>query len=193
MRSMHQGGGVVLAAALLVLAGHGLAVAAVQVARSGDGLTVSASGAPLDEVLAALASEGGFSVTMQEGIARPAVDVHVQEATLERALRAVLRGHNYVLGYEQRDDGLVVSRVEVMLPRAVEAASADPRARSGPRAADLRRAQLQQRAAERRAAEMRAARLAQRREALTAQAAQRVQPQPQPEPVPLRRLLWQRR
>ncbi len=190
MRSTHERARVVLAAVLLVLLGHGLAPAAVEVARSDDGLTVSASGARLDEVLAALASEAGFSVTMQQGIERPAVDVHVQEATLERALRAVLRGHNYVLGYAQRDDDLVVSRVEVMLPRTAEE-SADPRRRSGPRAADLRRVELQQCAAERRAADMRAERLAQRSEAIAARAA--VPVQPQPEPLPLRRLLWQRR
>jgi len=190
MRSTHETAGVVLAAAFLVLVGHGPAPAAVTVARGEEGLTVSASGAPLDEVLTALAAEGDFSVMMQEGIERPAVDVHVHEATLERALRAVLRGHNYLLGYEQRDDGLAVSRVEVMLPRAAEV-SADPRRRNGRRAADLRRVELQQRAAERRAADMRAARLAQRDQALGARAAARVQPQP--EPLPLRRLLWQRR
>jgi hypothetical protein len=195
MRPTHEGVRVVLAAAILVLVGYGPGVAAVQVARGDDGLTVSASGAPLHEVLQALAAEGDFSVTMREEMQRPVVDVHVHEATLERALRAVLRGHNYVIGYEQRDDGLAVSRVEVMLPRAAEAAAVDPRDRSGRVTAELRRVQQQQRAAERRAAEMRAASLAQRREARAVQAARRVQPQPQaqPEPVPLRRLLWQRR
>jgi len=202
-------GSVVLAATFFVLAGYQPGGATVEVVFGESGLTVSASDARLEEVLAALASEGDFTVKVRGAAERPPVDVHMQDVTVERALRAVLRGNNYVIGYERRDDGLAVSRVEVMLPRAPETAVADPRATRGTlpvpavqlRDVQRRRVEAQQRAAEARAAELRAARLEQRRAAQQARTAQQARParqaeqpaEPQAESIPLRRLLWQRR
>lgn len=189
MRSTPTAGRVVLVAALVVLGAH-RAVAAVQVTRGEAGVTVSATGESLETVLERLADAAGFAVTMQAGVERRPVDVDVRDATVEAALRAVLRGRNYVIAYDDTGDGLAVSRVEVLLPRPAEGPPRNApmeRAQAAMRAAQQRNQAREQQDAQPRAAQLRAARL-QERQALQQARAQ----QQQPEPVPLRRLLWGR-
>jgi hypothetical protein len=192
MRSTRSAGRVVLAAALVVLFAHPTG-AAVQVARGEAGVTVSATGESLATVLERLADAEGFAVTMQEGIERHPVDVDVRDATVEEALRAVLRGNNYVIAYDDTGDGLAVSRVEVLLPRPADVPPRNApmeRAQAAMRAAQQRKEARQQQEAQQRAAQLRAARLQQRQAVQQARAQQ--QQQQAPEPVPLRRMLWGR-
>lgn len=192
MRSTRSAGRVVLAAALVVLSARPT-VAAVQVARGESGVTVSATGERLETVLTRLADTEGFAVTMQEGVERPPVDVDVRDATVEQALRAVLRGRNYVIAYDHTGDGLAVSRVEVFLPRLADGSPRNTpmeRAQAAMRAAQQRREARQRQDAQQRAERLRAARLQQRQAVQQARALQ--QQQQAPQPVPLRRMLWSR-
>jgi hypothetical protein len=198
MRSTRTSSRVVLVAALMVLCSYELGGAAVQVARGDDGLTVSATGARLEEVLATLADAEGFAVAIQEGIERSPVDVEVHDATVEEALRAVLRGNNYVIGYETTAEGLAVSRVEVLLPRPAEQSNpnSNPNTQMQRAHAAMLAAQQRQQAQRTREAQQRLeqARVARQRRQATLQAQRQVQQRQQvaAEPVPLRRMLWGR-
>ena len=153
--------------------------AAVQVGRSDAGLTISASGAPLEDVLQALADQEGFTFSMQRDVERSPVDVDVRDASLDNALRRILRHRNYAIAYTEGADGLEVSRVEVLLPRPPK---------ETPEAAQLRRAQEAAKAAGERN-ELRRRQAAERRFELLRER-QSGQQQAAVEVVPYRRLPW---
>ena len=132
---------------------------------------------------------------MQLGLERPLVDVDVRDATLERVLRDILRGRNYTIAYREDGDGLAVSRVEVMLPRAAREPVQQPTRLQyveQPGAEAARRAAAAQRAREQALfARMRRENQQQRQVQVRAPRAVR-QTVAAPEPLPLRRQLWQR-
>ena len=167
----------------------------LEIARTDAGWSVKATGVRVEDVLAELAERESFAVSMQLGLERPLVDVDVRDATLGRVLRDVLRGHNYTIAYREDGDGLAVSRVEVMLPRAaLEPAQQPTRLQyvEQPGAEAARRAAAAQRAREQALfARMRRENQQQRQVQVRAPRAVR-QTVAAPEPLPLRRQLWQR-
>jgi regulator of protease activity HflC (stomatin/prohibitin superfamily) len=191
---------VVLATGLACTVVAAPAAASVEVSRGPDGYSITATGAPVEDVLDALAKYESFTVTMQPGVDRPPVDAYVRDATLEEALRRVLRKRNYAIAYRETSDGLVVDRVDLLLPRTpdeAQQAEQDPRqarAEAAMRAAAQRNEERRRQQAEQRFEQMRAERQRQREQrqqaAQAARAAARAQAQP--EPLPLRRLLWSR-
>jgi hypothetical protein len=78
-------------------------------------IALEARGVGLDEVLDALAAKRGFAVVMARGVARPPVDVDVEDASTTEAVRRVMRGRNYALVYGATDGKL--RRVVVFPPR----------------------------------------------------------------------------
>ena len=167
----------------------------LEIARTDAGWSVKATGVRVEDVLAELAERESFAVSMQLGLERPLVDVDVRDATLERVLRDVLRGHNYTIAYREDGDGLAVSRVEVMLPRAAREPVQQPTRLQyveQPGAEAARRAAAAQRAREQALfARMRRENQQQRQVQVRAPRAVR-QTVAAPEPLPLRRQLWQR-
>jgi hypothetical protein len=159
---------------------------------------VTATGARVEEVLDALRRHQPFAVTMQAGVERPPVDVDVRAATLEETLRRVLRQRNYAIAYRETDAGLVVDRVDLLLPRPsedeLEQDSRQARAEAAVRAASQRNEEKRREQAERRFEELRAERQRQREQRQQALAAARAaqRARAQGEPLPLRRLLWVR-
>ena len=185
----------VAVAGLLLGAARGAVASPLEIARDDAGWTVKATGVRVEDVLAELAERESFAVSMQLGLERPLVDVDVRDATLERVLRDILRGRNYTIAYREDGDGLAVSRVEVMLPRAAREPVQQPTRLQyveQPGAEAARRAAAAQRAREQALfARMRRENQQQRQVQVRAPRAVR-QTVAAPEPLPLRRQLWQR-
>jgi hypothetical protein len=91
-------------------------VSVVQVDAGSDALSVRASDASLEEVLDAIAAEASIDVVMQRGVERPPVNVQIRGASLEEALRRVLRRRNYALLYRRTEEGPEVAQVRVLRP-----------------------------------------------------------------------------
>ncbi|HEY8514511.1 MAG TPA: hypothetical protein VIS07_03250 [Candidatus Binatia bacterium] len=204
--------GVVVAGVLVAapaVAGEPSVVAdapSLRVERTDAGLRVAADGARIEDVLQELAEKEGFEVEIQLGVERPPVDVDLQGVTLEEALRTILRRRNYAISYAETENGLEVSRVQVLLPEAaVQTTARQTATRSQRSTATMapeyqqyltrRRQQAEQRLvqqAEQRRRAQREARLAERRRAWVERARQAQRAREAQQEVPLRRLLWER-
>jgi type II secretory pathway component GspD/PulD (secretin) len=87
--------------------------AALHVESNDEGeLEVRARKATIRDVLHALAAEAGFAVMIDDATVRPPVTITLSMATLEYALRQILRGRNHALIY----DGARISEVMLLAP-----------------------------------------------------------------------------
>lgn len=80
-------------------------------------LSVEARDLPLEEVLDAIAARTDIDVVIQRGIERPRVNVHIESATLEEALRRILRRRNYALLFRRTEEGSELAQVRVLRPK----------------------------------------------------------------------------
>lgn len=81
------------------------------------GLSVQARDAPLEDVLEAIAARASIDVVIQRGIERPPVNVNIRRATLEEALRRILRRRSYAVLYRRTKTGSEITQVQVLRPK----------------------------------------------------------------------------
>jgi hypothetical protein len=118
-RWLDRPGGTIAAAVLLVAASSAAPPATQQPVLSvevddASAVTLVARRVSLNEALEAIGKQVGFEVEVHEGSGAQPLDLSIDAATVESALRQLLRGTSYALFYEA-DDGSV-SRVVVLSP-----------------------------------------------------------------------------
>ena len=77
-------------------------------------IEIIARGVTIAQVLNAVAAKVGIEVLIEEGVARPVVNLTVPMAPAEDVLREILRGRNYALVYD--GDAASMSQVILLAP-----------------------------------------------------------------------------